>query len=188
MRVVLLDNQDSFVWNLAQAFQTLGAEVLVRRSERIDVAGIAALAPGALVLSPGPGWPARAGASMAAVRAFEARVPILGVCLGHQAIGAAYGGTVARGTPCHGTTTPVHHDGAGLFAGLPAPLAAARYHSLVVREPLPEALVPLAHTGDGVLMALRHRTAPTFGVQFHPESFLTEAGVTLLANFLRCAA
>ena len=182
--VALLDNRDSFVWNLAQALLALGAEVQVERSDRLDLAGLAALAPRALVLSPGPGRPEDAGITVAAIRAWSGRVPSLGVCLGHQAIGHAFGARVVRTDPVHGRCTEVRHDGSPLFAGIPSPFAACRYHSLAVAaQDLPADLAPLA-TSDGVLMALRHRRDPTFGVQFHPESILTEHGHALLRNFL----
>jgi anthranilate synthase/aminodeoxychorismate synthase-like glutamine amidotransferase len=185
--ILLLDNQDSFVWNLALALQELGAEVDVVRSDQVTVADLERTAPRALVLSPGPGRPEQAGISIAAIRALSPRVPILGVCLGHQAIGAAFGAVVRRTAPVHGRTSPVWHDGSALFAGLANPFAACRYHSLAVDgDALPPALVPAATSDDGVLMALRHRERPVFGVQFHPESFLTGAGPALLRNFLGC--
>ncbi|MBL8756646.1 MAG: aminodeoxychorismate/anthranilate synthase component II [Planctomycetes bacterium] len=181
--ILLLDNQDSFVWNLAQAFGELGGVVEVVRSDRV---GVDDLAPAqALVVSPGPGHPDDAGCSIAAIRRWSGTKPILGVCLGHQAIGAAFGGTVRRGPPMHGRTSPIEHDGTGLFAGLPQPLPACRYHSLYVADPLPADLLATARLQDGAVMALRHRTHPTFGVQFHPESFRTPDGPRLLANFLR---
>jgi para-aminobenzoate synthetase component II len=181
--ILLLDNKDSFVWNLAQALGALGAEVDVARSDAVDVEALGRAS--ALVISPGPGRPEDAGRSVAAVRRWSGERPILGVCLGHQAIGAAFGGVVARGEPVHGRPTPVRHDGDGLFAGLPQPLQACRYHSLYVLAPLPPELVATAHTPAGEVMALRHRAHPTFGVQFHPESFRTPDGPRLLANFLR---
>lgn len=181
--ILLLDNKDSFVWNLAQALGALGAAVEVVRSDRIAVEQLAPAR--ALVLSPGPGRPEDAGVSVAAIRRWSGHRPILGVCLGHQAIGAAFGGAVVRGEPRHGRTSPITHDGSGLFAGLPRPLEVCRYHSLYVADPLPAALVATARTADGALMALRHREHPTFGVQFHPESFRTPHGTALLANFLR---
>ena len=180
--ILLLDNKDSFVWNLAQALQTLGAEVAVVRSDRLDVA--AAGRCDALVISPGPGRPEDAGIAIAAIRRWSGARPILGVCLGHQAIGAAFGGAIVRGAPVHGRATPVVHDGNGLFRGLPSPLPACRYHSLYVAEPLPAELVATARDASGAVMALRHRSHPTFGVQFHPESFRTPAGPALLRNFL----
>jgi para-aminobenzoate synthetase component 2 len=181
--ILLLDNKDSFVWNLAQALGALGATVQVARSDTIDVERLGEAR--ALVVSPGPGRPEDAGASIAAIRRWSGARPILGVCLGHQAIGAAFGGVVACGPPVHGRATAVQHDGTGLFANLPRPFAACRYHSLYVMAPLPGELVATAHDEHGAIMALRHREHPTFGVQFHPESFRTPAGNALLANFLR---
>lgn len=181
--ILLLDNKDSFVWNLAQALAALGGEVRVVRSDAIEVDAIGAAR--ALVVSPGPGRPEDAGVSIAAIRRWSGALPILGVCLGHQAIGAAFGAAVVRGAPVHGRATPIVHDATGLFAGLPQPLSACRYHSLYVAAPLPAALVATAHDEHGGVMALRHREHPTFGVQFHPESFRTPDGPRLLANFLR---
>lgn len=181
--ILLLDNKDSFVWNLAQALACLGAAVRVVRSDAIDVESLGAAS--ALVLSPGPGRPEHAGCSVAAVRRWSGRLPILGVCLGHQAIGAAFGGRVVRGSPVHGIATPVHHDKSGLFAGLPSPFAACRYHSLYVEPPPSGPLRTTARGEHGEVMALRHETHPTHGVQFHPESFRTPLGPALLANFLR---
>lgn len=181
--ILLLDNKDSFVWNLAQALGALGAAVEVVRSDVVDDGRLAAAR--ALVISPGPGRPEDAGRSMTAIRAWSGRKPILGVCLGHQAIGAAFGGAIVRGEPRHGRTSPIEHDGLGLFAGLPRPLTVCRYHSLYVADPMPAELVATARTPDGAIMALRHRAHATFGVQFHPESFRTPDGGRLLANFLR---
>ncbi|MEO6595974.1 MAG: aminodeoxychorismate/anthranilate synthase component II [Planctomycetota bacterium] len=181
--ILILDNKDSFVWNLAQALLGLGAEVSVVRSEQLDVEQAGRCR--ALVLSPGPGRPEDAGISVAAIQRWSGQRPILGVCLGHQAIGSAFGGMVVRGRPVHGRTSPISHDGKGLFAGLPQPLCACRYHSLYVDRALPAELLATAHDEDGEIMALRHRAHPTFGVQFHPESFRTEHGAALLANFLR---
>ncbi|MEZ5965710.1 MAG: aminodeoxychorismate/anthranilate synthase component II [Planctomycetota bacterium] len=187
--LLLLDNRDSFVWNLAQAFATLGAAVEVVRSDAVTVDGIAGRAPDALVLSPGPGRPEQAGVCLAALAAFGGKLPILGVCLGHQAIGLAAGAHVGRVEPCHGRTSPVHHTRAGLFAALPDPMPAARYHSLAIEaSPWPDALVRTAWTDDGIVMAVAHRRQPTFGVQFHPESFLTTDGPRLLARFLEVTA
>ncbi|MFN9331913.1 MAG: anthranilate synthase component II [Planctomycetota bacterium] len=181
--ILLLDNKDSFVWNLAQAFGALGAVVDGVRSDRAPVEAMAAAR--AIVVSPGPGRPEDAGVSISALRRGSGERPILGVCLGHQAIGAAFGGRVVRGAPMHGRTCRIDHAADGLFAGLPQPLEVCRYHSLYVADPLPAELVATARTGDGAVMALRHRAHPTFGVQFHPESFRTPAGPALLANFLR---
>ena len=172
--ILLLDNQDSFVWNLAQALGVLGATVQVVRSDAITVDALASAR--ALVISPGPGRPEDAGCSIAAIRRWSGQRAILGVCLGHQAIGAAFGADIVRGEPRHGRTSPITHDGQGLFAGLPQPLHACRYHSLYVATPLPPELMATAHDERGNLMALRHRDHPTFGVQFHPESFRTEIG------------
>jgi anthranilate synthase/aminodeoxychorismate synthase-like glutamine amidotransferase len=181
--ILLLDNRDSFVWNLAQALMGLGAAVQVVRSDRIDVEALGAAR--AIVISPGPGRPEDAGISVAAVRRWSGQRPILGVCLGHQAIGQAFGAPVRRGTPVHGRTSAIRHDGTRLFAGLDNPLRGCRYHSLHVGPELGTELVATAATDAGELMALQHRTHPTFGVQFHPESFRTEQGPLLLANFLR---
>jgi anthranilate synthase/aminodeoxychorismate synthase-like glutamine amidotransferase len=182
--ILILDNKDSFVWNLAQGLEALGATVEVVRSDRVAVEELAGAA--ALVLSPGPGRPEDAGITVAAVRRWSGAVPVLGVCLGHQAIGAALGAAVVRVAPTHGRTSAVLHDGKGLFAGVPQPMTACRYHSLAVDPTtLPAELEPTAWTADGVLMAVRHRSHPTHGVQFHPESFRTEAGTILLRNFLR---
>ena len=181
--ILLLDNKDSFVWNLAQALGALGATVEVARSDTIDVESLGRAS--ALVVSPGPGRPEHAGHSIAAIRRWSGHRPILGVCLGHQAIGVAFGGSVVRGEPRHGRTSPIAHDGTGVFAGLPQPLVACRYHSLYVATPLPAELRATAHTATGEVMAVQHHAQPTFGVQFHPESFRTEHGARLLANFLR---
>ena len=184
--ILLLDNFDSFVFNLAQAFGALGEEPRVVRSNQLTVADIVTLAPSALVISPGPGRPEDAGVSVAAVQALSGRLPILGVCLGHQAIGHAFGAQVTHGPePVHGRTAPIWHDGQGLFQGVPTPFTACRYHSLVVAAAtLPPVLRPTAHSADGLVMAMTHRDHPTLGVQFHPESFRTEHGMTLLRNFV----
>ena len=195
MRVLLIDNYDSFAYNLVQALAALGAEVLVRRNDAVDVAASLALAPDAVVLSPGPCTPAEGGVSVDLVRAAAtSRLPLLGVCLGHQAIGVAFGGRVAPAARLrHGKTSDVHHDRSALFTGLALPFPAMRYHSLVVAEPLPPALVRTAWTEpacDGVeeeLMGVRHVELPIEGVQFHPESYLTDAGPALLDNFLTIA-
>ncbi|HVP59933.1 MAG TPA: aminodeoxychorismate/anthranilate synthase component II [Myxococcaceae bacterium] len=185
--ILVVDNYDSFTFNLVQAFQSLGAEVEVHRNDEISVADVRAMTPEAVVLSPGPCTPAEAGISVPLIQALSGKVPILGVCLGHQSIGAAFGGVVRRaGRVVHGKTSPVSHQGRGLFSGLPRPLPVGRYHSLVVeRSTLPEVLeVTAVSTDDGEVMALRHRTHPTVGVQFHPESVLTPDGPALLRNFL----
>jgi anthranilate synthase component II len=187
--ILLIDNYDSFVHNLARYFERLGQETLVVRNDRIALEEIERLRPGALVLSPGPCTPNEAGCSLEVVRRFVDRIPILGVCLGHQTIAAALGGRVIRSPqPMHGRTSLVYHDGQGIFTDLPQPMRACRYHSLIVDETsLPPQLETTAATADGIVMALRHRAAPVVGVQFHPEAILTESGYPLLANFLRLA-
>lgn len=188
-RVVLIDNYDSFTYNLVQYLGELGAEVLVHRHDAIDVAGVAALGPTHLVVSPGPKTPDEAGISIDAIRELAGRVPILGVCLGHQAIGQAFGGTVVRGRePVHGKTSQIHHDGRALFSGVDNPMLATRYHSLVIDPVLAPDLERTAWCDDDVVMGVRHRHLPVEGVQFHPESILTGAGRALLANFLAMAA
>lgn len=184
--ILLLDNQDSFVWNLAQALAVLGARVEVRRSDRFD-AEVLPRGTGAIVLSPGPGRPEDAGACLDVLRLHGARVPTLGVCLGHQAIGQAYGGVVDRGEPCHGRTSLVRHDGSALFACVPDGAPFCRYHSLQVKRPLPDGLVASAWLDDGTVMGLRHERHPVHGVQFHPESFRSPHGMQLLQNFLAIA-
>jgi anthranilate synthase/aminodeoxychorismate synthase-like glutamine amidotransferase len=185
-RVLLIDNYDSFVYNLVQELGELGAEPIVHRNDAIDMDGIARAEPDGIVISPGPGRPESAGISMAVVSRFAGEIPILGVCLGHQCIGEVYGGTtVAAPTLMHGKTSQIHHDGQGIFAGLPDPLVATRYHSLVVEpESVPDVLEITARTSEGVVMGLRHRSLPVEGVQFHPESVLTTSGPALLQNFL----
>jgi anthranilate synthase/aminodeoxychorismate synthase-like glutamine amidotransferase len=186
MRVLLIDNYDSFTHNLAQYLEEVGAQVELRRNDAIDVAGIRALAPDKIVISPGPCTPDQAGVSIAAIRELGPTTPLLGVCLGHQSIGQAFGGRVVRAAVAkHGKTSKVFHDEQGLFAGLPNPMVAARYHSLIV-EPstLPECLVVTAKTWEDEIMALRHRELPIFGVQFHPESIWTPEGKQLIRNFL----
>jgi anthranilate synthase/aminodeoxychorismate synthase-like glutamine amidotransferase len=185
-RVLVVDNYDSFVYNLAQYLGELGATPLVHRHDAIDLDRIDELAPDALLVSPGPGGPDDAGISNDAIRHLAGRVPVLGVCLGHQCIGALYGGRVVRAPQVvHGRASMVHHDGQGVFTGLPNPLEATRYHSLVVeRASLPSVLEISAETDDGVIMGLRHRDHDVEGVQFHPESILTGSGHTLLRNFL----
>jgi len=185
--LLLIDNYDSFTYNLVHYLGELGAEVTVRRNDALDVQAAMALRPSAIVLSPGPCTPAEAGICLAlTAAAAETRTPLLGVCLGHQTIGAAFGGTVVR---CHeivhGKPGTIHHDGRGLFAGLPSPLSATRYHSLVVaREGLPDALEVSARLADGTIMGLRHRALPIEGVQFHPESIRSQHGHAMLKNFL----
>jgi len=189
-RVLVIDNYDSFVYNLVQELGELGADPVVYRNDAIDVEGIRSEAPDAVLISPGPGRPEEAGISLAVIRELAGELPILGVCLGHQAIGLAFGGAVVSApTLMHGKTSAIHHGGAGVFAGLPDPFVATRYHSLVV-EPstIPDVLEVTARTADGVVMGLRHRTLAVEGVQFHPESLLTLEGPSLLANFLASAA
>ena len=185
-RLVLVDNYDSFTWNLVQYLGELGADVRVFRNDAIDVAGIRRLRPAALVVSPGPCTPDEAGVSLAAIRELGGELPILGVCLGHQAIGQAFGGKVVRNARIvHGKASPVLHRGDGLYAGLPTPFEAGRYHSLVVeRSSLPRALIVTSWTREGEVMGLRHRTLDVEGVQFHPESVLTTHGKALLGNWL----
>lgn len=185
--ILLIDNFDSFAHNLARYFERLGQAVGVVRNDAIDAAAICDLRPRAVVLSPGPCTPREAGASLEIVRQLHREVPLLGVCLGHQIIAEALGGCIERApAPVHGRTSFVAHDATGLFGGLPSPLNAARYHSLVVAPAsLPSGLRATAWTEGGVLMAFEHRQWPVYGVQFHPESILTEHGYELLANFLR---
>ncbi|MGE0355244.1 MAG: aminodeoxychorismate/anthranilate synthase component II [Gemmatimonadales bacterium] len=190
--LLVLDNYDSFTYNLVQYAGALGAEPVVRRNDTVSVDDALGLRPRAIVISPGPGTPRQAGISVELIRRAAGRVPILGVCLGHQAIGEAFGGQVVRaGRLMHGKTTQVLHDGKDLFAGIPAPFEAMRYHSLVVRTPLPADLQATAWSQDRPegeeIMALRHLTLPVFGVQFHPESVATRFGREILANFLRIA-
>jgi anthranilate synthase/aminodeoxychorismate synthase-like glutamine amidotransferase len=184
--ILVLDNYDSFTYNLVQYLGELGARMRVARNDALTVDEVEAMAPGGIVISPGPGHPDGAGISLALIRRFHAQVPILGVCLGHQAIGRAFGGTVARARrQMHGKTSPITHDGRGVFRGLPPGFEATRYHSLVVLEAgLPADLEITARANDGEIMGLRHRRYPVEGVQFHPESILTSQGKTLLANFL----
>jgi len=183
--LAIIDNYDSFTYNLVQYFGALGAEVQVFRNDQITLEELAARAPSHLVISPGPGHPNEGGLSNAAIRYFTGKMPVLGVCLGHQCLGAVYGGTVSRAPRLmHGKVSRIHHDGRGLFQHLPSPFEAMRYHSLIVAEPLPAELELTAFTTDGEVMGLRHRTHPTFGVQFHPESILTQHGKKLLQNFL----
>jgi anthranilate synthase component 2 len=189
-RVLLIDNYDSFTYNLYQFLSELDAEVTVYRNDAISVDAARALAPDAVVISPGPGVPADAGISIDLIRQLGPSVPILGVCLGHQAIVVAYGGVVGRAPELmHGKASDIHHDGSGVFAGLPDPFSAIRYHSLcALPESVPDALEVNARTKTGVIMAVRHREYPVHGVQFHPESILSEHGKALLSNFLRVRA
>jgi anthranilate synthase component II len=183
--ILLLDNYDSFVHNLARHFARLGQTTRVARSDTIDAAGVRALRPTAVIISPGPCTPREAGASLEIVRELHAELPMLGVCLGHQVIAAALGGRIVRTNPVHGQATLIEHSGTGLFAGLPSPLAVGRYHSLVVeQDSLPAELRATAWADTGELMAFEHTSLPLYGVQFHPESILTEHGYQLLANFL----
>jgi anthranilate synthase/aminodeoxychorismate synthase-like glutamine amidotransferase len=185
--LLLIDNYDSFTFNLVQAFGALGAKATVVRHDAAALEELEAMRPRRLVVSPGPKTPREAGVSVAAIRRFAGRVPILGVCLGHQCIAEAFGGRVVKARRLrHGKTSPVEHDGAGVFRGLPSPFDAMRYHSLVVDEAsLPAELAPTARArDDGELMGLRHRTLPIEGVQFHPESYRTERGARMLENFL----
>jgi len=188
-RVLVIDNYDSFVYNLVQELGELGADPVVHRNDAIDIDGIRAAGPDAILISPGPGRPEDAGISDAVIRELAGEYPILGVCLGHQAIGQVFGGqVVAAPTLMHGKTSSIHHDGRGVFAGLPDPFVATRYHSLVVDPAsVPDSLEVSATTSDGVIMGLRHRTLPIEGVQFHPESLLTPNGPDLLSNFLATA-
>ncbi|MFW6387578.1 MAG: anthranilate synthase component II [Thermodesulfobacteriota bacterium] len=182
--LLMIDNYDSFTYNLVQYFGELGQDVVVYRNDAIDIAGIQTLKPDLLVISPGPCDPDQAGISLEVVRSFSGRIPLLGVCLGHQAIGRAFGGEIVRAPELmHGKTSPVIHEDTDLFRGLPNPLAATRYHSLVVkRDTLPAVLKVTAYTADGTIMGLAHRTLPVWGVQFHPESIISQSGHELLQN------
>ena len=186
MKLLMIDNYDSFTYNLVQYFGELGAEVLVHRNDEISLAEIEALQPSHLVVSPGPCSPAEAGISVAAIKEFAGKIPLLGVCLGHQSIGAAFGGEIVHAKELmHGKTSPVHHHNSGVFRGLPNPLTVTRYHSLAIRrESLPSCLEVTAWTDDGEIMGVRHTEFDLEGVQFHPESILTERGHDLLKNFL----
>lgn len=181
----MIDNYDSFTYNLVQYLGELGCEILVFRNDAISPAELEALQPSHIVVSPGPGYPTDAGISMEVIRTLGPSRPVLGVCLGHQCIGAVFGGQVVRAPRLmHGKTSAIHHNQTDLFKGLPDPFNATRYHSLVVAEPLPAVLLATACADTGELMALRHRDYPIFGVQFHPESILTLAGKQLLKNFI----
>ena len=184
--ILLLDNYDSFTYNLAQYLGELGCRVEVHRNDKISVEHIAHRKPERIVISPGPCTPREAGVSVELVQKLAGKIPILGVCLGHQAIGAAFGGNIVRAPKLfHGKTSQIEHDGKGIFRDLPNPFVATRYHSLIVeRKSLPKELVVTAETDDGIIMGVRHRHYPLEGVQFHPESVLTESGKQLLRNFL----
>lgn len=185
--ILVIDNYDSFTYNLVQYLCELGAKVEVRRNDRVSVGDISAMRPEGILISPGPGEPKDAGVSLEVIRELGATVPIFGVCLGHQSIGEAFGGHVVRAERLmHGRTSLVEHDGKGVFEGLPSPFTATRYHSLIVdKETLPGELEATAFTPEGELMGLRHRRLPIHGVQFHPEAFLTEHGHAMLENWLR---
>jgi para-aminobenzoate synthetase component II len=185
-RILVVDNYDSFVYNLVQYLEQLGAECIVRRNDEVTTDEVAGLQVDGILLSPGPGTPAGAGVTEDMIRWAESRIPVFGVCLGHQAIAEVYGGVVNRAEELlHGRTSQVHHDGSGVFAGLPDPFTATRYHSLaVVDGTVPEELEVTARTDSGVIMGLRHREHPVEGVQFHPESVLTQGGHRMLANWL----
>jgi len=187
--LLVIDNYDSFTYNLVQYLGELGERLEVRRNDQTDVAEIERLAPEAIVISPGPGTPKEAGISNDVIRSFSGRVPLLGVCLGHQCIGEVFGGVVNRADRLmHGKVSPIFHTGDGIFGGIENPFEATRYHSLIVRkETLPEELIVTAWTDQDEVMGLRHREHPTFGVQFHPESILTRPGMQLLRNFLSMA-
>ncbi|MDF2926323.1 MAG: pabA [Paenibacillaceae bacterium] len=185
--ILVIDNYDSFTYNLVQYLGELGEQIQVRRNDEIDLAGIEVLAPDHILISPGPCTPNEAGISLSLIQHFKGRIPILGVCLGHQSIGQAFGGDVIRAERLmHGKTSQIHHDGKSLFEGLPNPFTATRYHSLIVkRETLPDCLEITAWTEEGEIMGLRHREYPIEGVQFHPESIITDNGHKMLGNFLR---
>lgn len=184
--ILLLDNYDSFTYNLYQYLCELGAGVVVVRSDKTTIAGIEAMSPAGIVISPGPSHPRNAGISSEVVRHFGPRLPLLGVCLGHQCIGHAYGGVVGyAGEIMHGKSSPVYHDGRGVFTGLPSPFEAIRYHSLAIQpEGLPDCLEVTARTDRGIIMGVRHRHYPVEGIQFHPESIMTRVGKDILRNFL----
>ncbi len=184
--LLVIDNYDSFTYNLVQYFGELGADLEVRRNDQIDIEGIRALGPDRICISPGPCTPAEAGISREAIQVFGSEMPVFGVCLGHQCIGEVYGGEVVRADRLmHGKTSPIRHGGEGLFRGIESPFEATRYHSLIVRRPsLPDCLEITAETAEGEIMGLKHRELPVHGVQFHPESILTTPGKTILKNFL----
>ena len=184
--ILVIDNYDSFTYNLVQYLGELGEDIVVKRNDEIDLAGIEQLEPDHILISPGPCTPNEAGVSLALIEHFKGKIPIFGVCLGHQAIGQAFGGDVVRAENLmHGKTSEIRHTGKGVFAGLPSPFTATRYHSLIVkRETLPDCLEITAETEAGEIMGLKHRAYPVEGVQFHPESIMTEHGRTMLRNFL----
>jgi para-aminobenzoate synthetase component 2 len=184
-RVYLIDNYDSFTYNVVQLVGEIGAEILVGRNDKVTIREIEASRPTHVIVSPGPCTPNEAGISMEAIAYFGERLPVLGICLGHQCIGQVYGGSVHRGSsPIHGKTGEVHHDGRTIYTGVPSPFTATRYHSLIVDEALPPSLELSSWLDDGVVMGVRHRQLPVEGVQFHPESVLTDAGEALMRNFL----
>lgn len=184
--ILVIDNYDSFTYNLVQYLGELGEEVVVRRNDEIDLEGITALSPDHILISPGPCTPNEAGITLEVIERFKGEIPIFGVCLGHQAIGQAFGGKVIRAERLmHGKTSPIHHQGESVFAGMPSPFTATRYHSLIVeRETLPDCLEITAETAEGEIMGLRHRQYAVEGVQFHPESIITDHGHQMLRNFL----
>jgi anthranilate synthase/aminodeoxychorismate synthase-like glutamine amidotransferase len=185
MKVLLLDNYDSFTYNLAQYLGELGHAPVVHRNDQLSLGDVEAMSPERIVISPGPGRPEDAGVSVEVIRRFGSRIPIFGVCLGHQGIGQAFGGDVVRAPVLmHGKVSSIQHDGRGVFAGVSQPFVAGRYHSLIVSDPPPDILEISARTGDGIIMGLRHREWPVHGVQFHPESVLTGEGHKILRNFL----
>ncbi len=185
--LLLIDNYDSFTYNLFQYFSELGEEVMVVRNDKTDVEAIEKMNPARIVISPGPSTPLNAGISNDVIKHFGSRLPVLGVCLGHQCVGYSYGGQVKRADKImHGKSSLIHHSGQGVFAGLPSPFSAIRYHSLMVlREELPQCFEITAWTDDGTIMGLKHKRYPVEGIQFHPESFMTEQGKELLKNFLK---
>ena len=184
--IVVIDNYDSFTYNLVQYFGELGADLRVFRNDAVTVAEVQDLEPDAIVLSPGPGRPEGSGVCLQIVEELHQRLPILGVCLGHQAIAYVFGGTIDRAPRLmHGKTSAIHHTGQGIFANFPSPFTATRYHSLIVKEPVPDGFDVTAFTAEGEIMAIQHREHPLYGVQFHPESILTPHGKRLLENFLR---
>src|ERR1700690_2749238 len=183
--LILIDNYDSFTYNLVQYFGELGTEIRVFRNDQVTINELIALNPTYLVISPGPGTPADGGISNEAIRYFTGRIPVLGVCLGHQCLGAVFGAKVERAARLmHGKTSQVNHSGKDIFKGIPSPFEAMRYHSLIVNGPLPNELEVMASTPEGEIMSIRHKHYPTFGVQFHPESILTKYGKEILKNFL----